>query len=135
MTAGSDRVLVDTSAWIETLRERGDAATRDEVRELLAAGNAVLCDLVAVELWNGARSRDDQETLRLLESDLECVPTTDEVWRQARRAARLARSAGLTLPASDLVIAACARIHRLRLLHRDAHFDRLVDLEGWKTGR
>jgi hypothetical protein len=135
MTARSERALVDTSAWIEILRERGDAATRDEVRELFSAGNAVLCDLVLVELWNGARSREDQETLRLLESNLECVPTTDEVWRQARRSARLARSAGLTLPASDLVIAACARVHGLRLLHRDSHFERLESIRSGKPDR
>lgn len=35
---------------------------------------------------------------------------------------------GLTLPASNLLIAACAKVHDLDLFHRDAHFDSLVPL-------
>lgn len=53
-----ERFLVDTSAWIETLRANGDAAVRARVRELAVDDRAVLCDMVRVELWNGARLTD-----------------------------------------------------------------------------
>lgn len=128
MSPVADGVLVDSSAWIEALRERGDAATRRRVGELVAAGEARICDLVLVELWNGARGREDHETLRRIEADVEMVPTTAGVWSEARRLARESRSAGLTIPAADLVVAACAAEHRLGILHRDTHFDLLAKL-------
>ncbi|MDY7091652.1 MAG: hypothetical protein SX243_01635 [Acidobacteriota bacterium] len=37
------------------------------------------------------------------------------------------RSHGLTLPSTDLLIAACARHHDLALLHRDRHFELLAE--------
>jgi predicted nucleic acid-binding protein len=86
--------------------------------------------MVRVELWNGARSTKDHRLLREMEEHLETVPTTPEVWDLARELARLARSKGITVPAADLIIAACAEHHRLGLIHHDTHFDHLMKLRG-----
>jgi len=118
-------VLVDTSAWVETLRRKGDEATREEVTRLTRQGLVRLCDPVRLELWNGTGSAADRRLLERLQEDVENVETSPEVWRLAERLAWSSRRAGLTVPAVDLVIAACARVHGLRLLHRDAHFDQL----------
>lgn len=90
----------------------------------------MLCDMVRLELWNGARSTKDQRTLREMEAELATVPTTPEVWTLASEMARLARSKGHSIPASDLVIAACAEHHGLTLIHQDSHFDRLLQLRA-----
>lgn len=90
----------------------------------------MLCDLVRLELWNGARSTQDHRLLRNLEQQLETVSTPPEVWEHARDLARLARSRGVTVPAADLVIFACAEHHQLGLIHNDAHFDQLEKLKG-----
>ena len=119
------RTLVDTSAWIDALRRDGDERIGATVRELTADGDAVFCDLVLLELWNGAGGDAETRLLAELERELECVPTTPEVWRRARLMAKDARAEGLTVPATDLLIAACAREHGLDLVHHDAHFDRL----------
>lgn len=119
------RVLIDTSAWIEALREDGDPEMRETVRSATAAGKAVLCDLVRLELWNGAQGATEQRLLRDLERELECVPTSERVWEAACDLARACRRRGLTLPATDLLIAACAEQHGLALLHTDSHFDQL----------
>ncbi len=116
-------VLVDTSAWIDALRRDGDAAVRSEVRTVTGEGTAVLCDMVLLELWNGARGKAEAEVLEKLERNLERVPTTPEVWQAAREMARACRKRGVTVPATDLLIAACAHEHGLSLLHRDSHFD------------
>lgn len=120
------KVLVDTSSWIEALRESGNAEMREAVRTVTAEGNAVLCDLVRLELWNGARGQAEQRMLRDLERELECVPTSSEVWQTARSLARACRRKGLTVPATDLLIAACADHHGLSLLHLDSHFDQIA---------
>lgn len=86
--------------------------------------------MVRVELWNGARDARDQRLLREIEEQLQTVPTTPEVWADARELARLARAKGITVPAADLLIAACARHHQLLIVHNDAHFDKLETLKG-----
>jgi predicted nucleic acid-binding protein len=98
------------------------------VAALTVEGQAVLCDMVRIELWNGARSARDHRLLREIEEQLDTVATTPEVWAGARALARSSRAQGLTLPAADLLIAACAEHNGLELLHRDAHFDQLAAL-------
>jgi predicted nucleic acid-binding protein len=98
------------------------------VSELAADDRVVLCDAVRLELWNGARSARDHRVLRAMEEDLETVPTTAEVWTVARRLARSSRRRGLTIPAMDLLIAACAAHHRCELVHHDARFAALDEL-------
>jgi predicted nucleic acid-binding protein len=121
------RFLVDTSAWIETLRANGDAAVRNRVGALTADDRVVLCDPVRLELWNGARGGADHRLLRNLEQTLETVPTTPEVWALARDLARSAREKGHTISAAVLLIAACAEHHGLGLIHQDAHFDLIAE--------
>lgn len=120
-----ERVLIDTSAWIEALRPEGDEAVLQKVRDLLEDGAAVFCDLVLLELWNGARGSRERQYLGELERELQTLPTTDEVWERSRDLARRCRRKGLTVPATDLLIAACAHHHSAFLLHRDDHFDRI----------
>jgi predicted nucleic acid-binding protein len=119
-------LLIDTSAWVEAMRRRGDAATRNEVYAALRTGRARFCDLVRLELWNGIGGDAEWKWLTELEQSLETVPTDDRIWAEARRLARETRRQGLSLPATDLLIAACSRVHGLETLHRDTHFDRLA---------
>jgi predicted nucleic acid-binding protein len=127
-----ERFLVDTSAWIETLRTSGDSGVRNRVSALTADDRVVLCDAVRLELWNGARSNRDQRLLRDLEENLETVATTPAVWALARDLARVARGKGLTVPATDLLIAACAEHHGLGLVHCDSHFEKLEQIRAAK---
>ena len=129
------RVLVDTSAWIDALRGDGDREIRDAVKELTADGEAVLCDIVRLELWNGTSGVAEARMLRDLERELECVPTTAAVWAAARDLARACRARGVTVPATDLLVAACADAHGLGLLHHDAHFDLIARTFGRTAGR
>lgn len=131
----STRLLVDTSAWVEYLREGGDPEAQRQVRGALDTERAVLCDMVLVELWNGRGGSRQRKILRVLEETLEILPTNEEVWTRARSLARDARAAGLTVPSTDLLVAACASVHDAGLIHRDAHFDRLSGLEGREEGR
>ena len=62
-------VLVDTSAWIDALRTDGDPAVRAEVRSLVSQGAALFCDMVLLELWNGARGEAEVRLLADLERD------------------------------------------------------------------
>jgi predicted nucleic acid-binding protein len=121
-------LLIDTSAWVEAMRRRGDEATRKEVYVALRTGRARFCDMVRLELWNGIGGDVERKWLEELEQSVETVSTGDTVWAEARRLAAETRRQGFSLPATDLLIAACSRVHGLEILHRDGHFDRLAEM-------
>ena len=122
--------LVDTSSWVHQIRVRGDPAVRARVEGLLAAGTAVWCAQVRLELWAGARSELDRKLLRDYERVLPDLAITDKVWTMACEWGDRARRAGVSAGAGDLLIAACARVHEVELESADADFERLNRLSG-----
>ena len=122
--------LVDTSAWIEFLRNRESKAA-DRVEALLGDGEAGWCDLIATELWNGARGEKERKTLKELEGAVTLFPLDRVAWQQARVLAQRCRQSGVTVPTVDVVIAACAFRHGLEMEHHDEHFDVLRRI--WQT--
>ena len=128
MTPKERMTLVDTSSWVEALRANGDAGVRERVRELILAGKAVWCDLVRIELWNGARGEYEMRRLAELETEIFTLATDDQVWALARDLAKKCRKAGKTIPATDLVIGSCALHHCTNLEHTDTHFDVILKI-------
>ncbi len=115
-------ILVDTSSWIHLLRPDGDTSVRARVERALNDGDACWCPLVRLELWNGASGDRDRKVLRDFESVLPELPISAEVWALAYEFARKARAKGVSVPATDILIAACARLHRATLETSDADF-------------
>jgi predicted nucleic acid-binding protein len=120
--------LIDTSSWVEQLRRGGDTAVRLRVETLLSSGEAAWCPVVRLELWNGARSAAERAVLAEMESDIESLEISPVVWEQAIRLARAARERGVTVPATDLLVAACAVHHGAAIEHNDTHFDLIAKL-------
>jgi predicted nucleic acid-binding protein len=119
--------LVDTSAWVEYLRSRQSEAAAN-VESLLLADDAALCDMVMLELWNGARGQEEKRKLAGLSAAAPRLETNDEVWKLAHRLAILCRDKGNTIPAADILVAACATFHAVELEHKDSHFDIILPL-------
>ena len=119
--------LVDTSSWVEYLRDR-ESEAGDEVEVLVLSGEASWCDVTLVELWHGVRGTKEKRELAEMEREIECVPVDPAVWKLASKLALRSREKGITAPLSDLVIAACAARHKLELEHCDRHFDELLPI-------
>ena len=100
----------------------------ERVRFLLEAGEATWCPIVRLELWNGARGAHENRVLRDMERDLPELCIDSVVWRVAYDLARKARRRGITAPATDVLIAACARHHAAAIEHDDEHLTALVKL-------
>lgn len=120
-------ILIDTSAWIHQLRVNGDPEVDQKVRELLKSGEAVWCDAVRLELWNGARGEQETAILKEMEQSVPCLAITPDVWTRAIETIRRTRKAGMTIPPVDHLIKACAHLHKVNLLHADKHFDLIPD--------
>lgn len=126
-------VLIDTSAWIHFLRPDGDREVRERVETTLNAGTACWCPLIRLELWNGAGGEREKKVLREFERVIPELPIDIEVWSTACDLARRCRAEGVTVPATDLLVAACARYHGVDLEHADGDYDAIAgacDSEG-----
>ncbi len=122
--------LVDTSSWVEQLRRGGDEAVRERVEALLTTGEAAWCPVVRLELWNAARGDRERKVLREMEQEITSLEIVPQVWDGAAALARLAREHGITIPATDILVAACARHHGVLVEHDDSHFELIDTLES-----
>ena len=84
--------------------------------------------MVRLELWNGAGGEREKKALRDFERLLPELEIDADVWRGAYELARKARSGGVSIPATDLLIAACAKRHEVDLEHSDSDFAQLEKL-------
>ena len=120
--------LIDSSAWIHSLRPHGNREVTERVRFLLETGEAAWCSMIRLELWNGARGEHEKRVLRDMERDLPELEVNHAVWLASYKLARKARKGGVTAPATDLLIAACARHHGVNIEHDDEHLASLATL-------
>lgn len=123
-------VLVDTSSWIHFLRSGGDPDVRARVEQVLESGSARWCPVVRLELWNGAGGEREKRILRDFERRIPELSITEDVWDAACELARRCRAAGVTVPATDLLIHACARHHGAGIEHADSDFDLIAEADG-----
>ena len=113
--------LIDTSAWIEFFRPKGDPHVKALVRDLMPIKEAAYTCPVAFELLSGAR----KEELNDLRTGLDLatrILLRPEHWDLAGSSNAALRASGINLPASDLLIATVAHAQHLPLLAKDAHF-------------
>ena len=117
-------ILVDSSAWIEFLRDTGSPACQ-RVDELLS-GDIAICDPVTMEVLAGARSEAHLADLRSLLARATVLPTAPAHYEQAAALFR-GRASGLTVRRLvDCLIAAVAIDHAVPVLHADRDFTSLA---------
>lgn len=114
--------LIDTSAWIDFLRKRGNPEVKIQVAKYIEIGDAAYCGPIEFELLSGARKTDIPDIRRalglstLLDFPLSC-------WREAARIEKRLRTKGITIPRDDIFVAASALYHDVHLYAIDSHFD------------
>jgi hypothetical protein len=118
-------ILVDSSAWIEFLRDTGSAVCL-RLDSLLDQPLAT-CDPVRMEILAGARDDKHLEGLRRLLARATVVPTGPADYEAAATLYRTCRRSGETVRRLiDCLIAAVAIRAGIPLLHADADFDVLA---------
>ena len=122
-------ILVDTSAWIEFLRDTG-SPTCNRVDALLDDDIAT-CDPVRMEVLAGARDEPHHQRLRRLLARAAVIPTGPIDYDTAASLYRTCRREGETVrKLVDCLIGAIAIRADVSLLHSDADFDVLARHAG-----
>ncbi len=118
-------ILIDSSAWIEFLRDTG-SPTCEEVDRLLS-GNVAICDPVRMEVLAGARDDAHLRQLRGLLARATVLPTGPADYEAAAALYRVCRRRGETVrKLIDCLIGAVAVREHVPVLHADAGFDVLA---------
>lgn len=113
--------LLDTSAWVEFLRDTGSSVC-ERVDELLA-GDIATCHPVRMELLAGARDERHLQALRRLLARATILETHSSDYEEAARLYRVCRARGETVrKLIDCLIAAHAIRTRVPVLHADTDF-------------
>ena len=115
-------ILVDTSAWVEFLRDTGSPVCQ-RVDELLSADIAT-CHPVRMEVLAGARDERHLNDLRRLLARASLLPTRATDYEQAATLFRTCRRNGGTV--RNCLIAAAAIRAGVAILHADGDFDTLA---------
>ncbi len=118
-------ILIDTSAWIEFLRDTGSPICQ-RVDDLLATEIAI-CDVVRMEVLAGARDEQHLQQLRRLLARASTLPTEPVDYDAAAALYRTCRQRGHTVrKLIDCLIAAVAIRGNVPVLHMDVDFDILA---------
>lgn len=118
-------IVVDTSAWIEFLRDTGSVVcvTVDELLE----GEIAICDAISMEVLAGARSDHHLAQLRGLLARATMLPTGPDDFDRAAGLYRTCRHRGETVrKLIDCLIAAVAVRADAPILHADTDFAALA---------
>ncbi len=134
----TELLLVDSSLWIDHLRDRAPAAS-NSLAIALGGGRSTavrMCEPVAMELIAGASPVQLGTVVTLIDGlvSLDVDPVLD--FRTAGELARRTRATGRTVRSIvDCLIAAIAIRHDAVLVHRDRDFDALAAVSSLRAER
>jgi predicted nucleic acid-binding protein len=123
--------LVDSSAWVEFLRRKGDSKIKLAVARLLQADQVAYTCPIRFELLSGVRA-GEQNDLEQAFALSHHFPFEQNDWQEAAALERQLRARGLTMPRNDLFVATVAIRTGVAVLCRDAHFSTAQKVVGEK---
>jgi predicted nucleic acid-binding protein len=119
-------ILIDTSVWIEVLRDKSGrivSVFRERVGEEIIAFSR----FTQLELLQGAKNEQEWQQLDSYLSTQYYFETTEDTWRDAARIYYELRKSGITINSPiDCCIAQVAIESQVLLLHTDKDFEKIA---------
>lgn len=119
-------VLPDSNIYIGALRAGVDPF--QQLGEFLPESEFATCGMVVLEVCRGLRDPNLLKRFRERFGVMIYIPTNNQIWERATQLAWSLDRRGVTLPAQDLIIAACALQADAAVLTADAHFSKIPGL-------
>lgn len=120
---GSGKTIADTCIWIDYFKNKGPVPF--ELTRLLKKGEIVIAGPVVYELLQGAKTQKDAEVIKEVTRALSNLEVTEKIWLLAGDLFFDLRRKGITLPPSDVLLAAIAIENNCSLFTIDNHFDHI----------
>ena len=119
-------ILVDSSAWIEFYRPSGDQRVASTVAKVIEEDMVCTNGIIQAEIVSSA---PDRKSCELLAADFRAFHWLKFGHNDFDLASKMGfdlRRGGVTVPATDLIIAASAIHADATVYHLDSHFDQIA---------
>jgi predicted nucleic acid-binding protein len=128
-------IIVDTCVWIEFFRNRKSKLT-SHLKGLLRERSVVMVGMVLAEILQGVKAPKEAALVKKNLERLPYIETTREIWESAGEISASLRNKGITIPLSDLIIAANALSGDHEVFTIDPHFEKVdaLKLHKWASG-
>lgn len=117
------KVIIDTSAWIESFKSGGDNKLKELVKGLIIQGDILLPGIIKAEILRGAKNLKEYERLNDLLNGLTYLAVEDSFWERLARFSFELFKKGVIVPLIDTYIALLAIENDVPIVHKDKHFD------------
>lgn len=126
-------ILVDTSAWLHALRKNSHPEIKSRIDSHLASDVVFISGMIKLELLGGTRTQSEFNRLKNRLDSLAYIDSDADLWDSASQLCFDLRKKGVTLPFTDIIIAASALSQQLVLVHADRHFELMCGHTDLKT--
>jgi len=120
-----DKVLIDTSVWIEFFRKRHSDVS-SKLKEYLRLNLACYTGPIAVELYQGAKTEKEIEVIEQLLETIDYVEISRKHYLVAGCISQKAARKGKHFSTIDMIIAVVAHEENLLLFSLDSHFQEIA---------
>ncbi len=124
-----DRVLIDTSAWIDYF-QAAESAASEQMDETLSNRDVYVPKVVIAELIQGAKSEKEINVTKGFLDAFTIIEEGKETWYKAARLSFDLKRKGKTINLTDCYIAVMAKEHNCSILTLDKHFREIQKHDG-----
>jgi predicted nucleic acid-binding protein len=125
--------LVDTSVWIFALKKNSNPRLKNRIDRLLEIDEILSFGMIKLELLGGTKTSEEFHRLKKRLDAIYEISADNKLWESASQLAFDLRRKGLTVPATDTLIASAAIYSKSVLLHADMHFNLIADCSKLKV--
>ena len=127
MVNNKQRVLLDTSVWIDAFRGKTPHILA-VTRTLLNEDRVLTCGPVVFEMNRGFRPQERKKILPLFDA-LARLAFEEAIWESAGDLDAALRQKGITIPPLDVLIAQVSLLYKVPLFTLDEHFNLIPGLK------
>ena len=119
--------LIDSSAWIEYYCKEGNREYKASISDAIQNNAAAVNDIICLEILVFTKTQSEYDDILSDFSALHHLELDDRVSQKASKIGFDLRRKGITIPATDLIIAASAIVADIELIHCDSHFTYIAE--------
>lgn len=125
-----NRILTDTSVWIEFFKSKSKIG--DRLEHLLIENSIWTCGIIMFELLQGVKSEPEKAKILDKLSSLPYVEMANILWQKSAELSISLKKEDLNLPLSDIFISAIAIENNLSVFTIDKHFEQIPNLKLYR---
>ena len=116
-----EKVLIDTSVWIEYFKNKSQRFS-GKVDDILTNQEVYVPTIVIAELIQGSRSEEDVSVIEEFIDAFNIIDQKEDTWVKAGKLSYDLKKKGKTVHLADCYIATIAEEHDCHILTLDKHF-------------